>query len=301
MSTETIPANLPMQHRHKSCFSTGRASIVTPGVFVYNDGKMTTPIFCSCYDTGHWYGARDNEDGFILAPGYKAIAYTNGSYTSGTVTFDNTNGSKPLISHTASYPNRMSSVKIYFKNQEIRQTAFESNTNIDYFPTGWVGAMYETRWEGSGKRHFTKRKAYKQSGGPDNYASGTSFPTQDQHLTGEQGDRFRTRGSIANPGAYLLNWVNTCLPIYANLSNPTFFNDMADRVILLAHYGIRCYEHSNYTGWYHEYKNNTDEVVQFFLQDGAYSSFKLFYNNKGFSTTQNGYFEAIEEINGVTM
>ena len=115
-SNETVPANLPMQHRHKSCVNTGRASIVTPGVFVYNDGKMTTPIFCSCYDTGHIYGARDNEDGFILAPGYKAVAYTNGSYTSTAVTFDNTNGTTPLISHTATYPNRMSSVKIYFKN-----------------------------------------------------------------------------------------------------------------------------------------------------------------------------------------
>ncbi len=95
-----------------------------PGAYLTNSGGGSYPIFCSI-STFSTFGMGDQDDMYIVLPGYKLLVYTNSSYTLDTgtnvQTIDNTTGTNILLyTVPTGYVNKGDSCKLYYQNNEIR-------------------------------------------------------------------------------------------------------------------------------------------------------------------------------------
>ena len=96
---------------------------VCPGAYLLNSGYGTYPIFCSItnFDTICQMNNQDNY--YIVMPGYKLLTYAEGDYNPGSNSsyngvFDNTNGTTVKLYNSA-YSDHGSSCYLYYKGTLI--------------------------------------------------------------------------------------------------------------------------------------------------------------------------------------
>ena len=288
-SSATVPSNFPMQIIDSGYC--GR-SMIMPGAFLWNSGGYSVPIYCSIKQTEPYSAFRDAEDGYLVLPGFKLVAYNYYDYDSnqGSHDYDNSGSTDLTIKYfTATTSNYVASIKLYYKGSLIRQDSFErSMSNV--FPTGWVGFTWYQDYSNNTR---TIRQGYATHESSSNQPAG--YLTSNPNL---KGNKFPFRSSERNnqanqaqviPGAWGLNWNNSSFPIFGNQKfGSTHFDNSIDHILLLPHFGIKLHVDDNFTSGHDEYKNNTGEVVNvnpINSNDWA-SSVQLYYNARGFATNQ---------------
>ena len=301
-SSATVPSDFPMQIKDSGYC--GR-SMIMPGAFLWNYGGYSVPIYCSIIQTEPYSAFRDVEDGYLVLPGFKLVAYNyydyydtddqednNNDYS---IPYDNTSGSEIKYWTTPQgYANYVASIKLYYKGSLISQDSFERSMSGSY-PTNTNNKGYIWYQDYDNKR--TIRQAYVTDEG-----SNQSGHRDGGYLKSNpdlKGNNFPFRSSESNnqanqaqviPGAWGLNWNNSSFPIFGNqkFGSTPHFNDSIDHILLLPHFGIKLHVDANFTSGHDEYKNNTGEVVNvnpINSNDWA-SAVQLYYNARGFATNQ---------------
>lgn len=298
MSTSaTVPSDFPMIIPDSG--HCGR-SMIMPGAFLWNYGGYSVPIYCSIKQTESYSAFRDVEDGYLVLPGFKLVAYNFYDYDSnnGSIPYDNTSG-VTIKYFPATTSNYVASIKLYYNGNLIRQDSFErSMTNT--FPIGFPGRMWHLDHNNNTR---TIRQAYATNEGSNETGHRTvDYLTSNPNL---KGNNFPFRSSDSNnqanhaqviPGAWGLNWNNSSFPIFGNqIFGSTHFDNSIDHILLLPHFGIKLHVDANTTSGYDEYKNNTGEVVNVNLKNSNdwASAVQLYYNARGFKT--NGTFNQTSE------
>ena len=96
-------ATLPFTHNSSSVY---------PGAFLINRDNGSFPIFCSITSYTSW-GMNNIDNFYLIMPGYSLKVYKEGSYTSDSWTYDNSNSSVPIYWNDFSNDN-CSSCRLYF-------------------------------------------------------------------------------------------------------------------------------------------------------------------------------------------
>ena len=90
---------------------------IAPGAYflngIMNQTMNSFPIFCSMirYDV---YGISNQDDYYLVLPGFKLEVYTINNYTGNKTTIDNTNGTSPLYQGILN--NSGNSCRLYYNN-----------------------------------------------------------------------------------------------------------------------------------------------------------------------------------------
>lgn len=293
-SSATVPSDFPMIIKDSGYC---QRSMIMPGAFLWNYGGYSVPIYCSIKHTELYSAFRDVEDGYLVLPKFKLIAYnlitTTDEYNnSDSAEYDNTNGDK--IKYFSTNPNKenyVASIKLYYNNNPIRQDSFErsmtgsfpNNTGYTWY-LDYSNNMRTIRQKSNIDNNSDHKNAGYLDDNPD--LSGNKFP-----FRSSVSDNQANHAQVI-PGAWGLNWNNSSFPIFGDQKfGKTHFNDSIDHILLLPHFGIRLHLHTDYNGGYDEYKNNTGEVVNvnpINSNDWA-SSVQLYYNARGFATDNQSF------------
>ena len=96
-----------------------------PGAWMINTGGGSFPIFGSIKSLNTTYDQSNNDDWWIVVPGYKLVIYDSENYTGSSGTVDNTSGTTTVVKSSSSinpWPNganKVYSCKLYFGTTEI--------------------------------------------------------------------------------------------------------------------------------------------------------------------------------------
>lgn len=122
-TTNLYSNNINVQNNLSTKILTAKYGGIPGYINIGNDLKQ---IICSMADITKIYGVADNDDGYIINPGYKFYLYEHinygGSYygaDNNLLVFDNTEGTEPLYKVNTIAPNKVNAIKVFWFNEEI--------------------------------------------------------------------------------------------------------------------------------------------------------------------------------------